>query len=73
MHGHDFSCLACLPSQQAQDEPDRVLYASGSEEKVLRVLEAPQAFLDTLRIAQQLAPSFQSTLPTNAPFNVGFL
>lgn len=55
VHGHDLSCLACLPAEPQQES--RVLYASGSEEKVLRVLEAPQAFLDTLALAQGRAAS----------------
>ncbi|KAK9803860.1 hypothetical protein WJX73_009548 [Symbiochloris irregularis] len=62
VHGHDFSCLAYLPPEQADGRAPplqggwgRVLYASGSEEKVLRVLEAPQAFLDTLDLAQGVA------------------
>ena len=48
VHGHDFSCVAALPAACA---PGRHLYASGSEEKVIRVFEAPRAFLDTLALA----------------------
>lgn len=56
MHGHDFSCLAAIPSplqtnsssSATQIASPSVLYVSGSEEKVLRVFEAPQAFFDTL-------------------------
>lgn len=38
IHGHDFSCLAHVPTAP----PATFTYVSGSEEKVLRVLEAPQ-------------------------------
>ena len=44
VHGHDFTCVASLPSTSGS----RFTYVSGSEEKVIRVLEAPQTFLDTL-------------------------
>lgn len=40
MHGHDFSAVAFLPERDA--------YAAAAEEKVVRVLEAPQVFFDTL-------------------------
>ena len=49
VHGHDFACAAVLPTDPAH--PGRHTYLSGSEEKVLRVMEAPQAFLDTLAAA----------------------
>lgn len=39
VHGHDFSAIAALP--------DRDAYASTSEEKVVRVMAAPQVFFDT--------------------------
>ena len=48
VHGHDFSCLAAVP---AHDDA-RYLYASGSEEKVVRVFEGPRAFLATLAAAR---------------------
>lgn len=55
VHGHDFSCLAAIPTPLPQTSSSgsgsispSVLYVSGSEEKVLRVFEAPQAFFDTL-------------------------
>ena len=48
VHGHDFSCLASIPSPSAV----RYLFASGSEEKVVRVFEAPAAFLATLASAR---------------------
>lgn len=44
VHGHDFSCVCHLPSTSS----GKRLYASGSDEKVIRVLEAPTSFLDTL-------------------------
>ena len=53
IHGHDFSCAAVIPCPQA---PDRFLFASGSEEKMIRVFEAPQAFADTLSLAQLASP-----------------
>lgn len=51
VHGHDFSCAAFLPAAPGA-APGRYLYASGSEEKVVRVFEAPQAFRDTLAMAR---------------------
>ena len=66
VHGHDFSCLACLPAARSGKQLGRVLYASGSEEKVLRVLEAPQAFLDTLALAQGLEAAAPSMAPAAA-------
>lgn len=48
VHGHDFSCVAAVPAE----EKDTYLYVSGSEEKVLRVFEAPRAFEDTLAMAR---------------------
>lgn len=53
VHGHDFSCAAALPQAAA---PGRTLYASGSEEKVVRVFEGPRSFADTLALAQGRAP-----------------
>ena len=52
MHGHDFSCVASIPTASAL----RFLYAAGSEEKVIRVFEAPRAFLQTLAAAQGAVP-----------------
>ena len=40
MHGHDFAAVAFLPERDA--------YAAAAEEKVVRVLEAPHLFFDTL-------------------------
>jgi elongator complex protein 2 len=67
VHGHDFSCLAAIPQPRggggAADDANNGLpsgcgymYASGSEEKVLRVFEAPAAFLDSLDLARGRAP-----------------
>ncbi|CAD7699915.1 unnamed protein product [Ostreobium quekettii] len=50
VHGHDFFGLAVIPPTTTT--PGRNLYASCSEEKVIRVFEAPQAFHDTLSLAQ---------------------
>jgi elongator complex protein 2 len=68
VHGHDFSAVAALPcaapATRDGDAPEqsggagqgtpapRYLYASGSEEKVVRVFEAPRAFLHTLASAR---------------------
>jgi len=84
VHGHDFSCIATIPTPAppptgsagasdggaaAASAPTattscptaaavsgaampRMMYASGSEEKVLRLLEAPSAFVDTLAMAR---------------------
>jgi hypothetical protein len=52
VHGHDFSCVASLAG--APGRPPA--YASGSEEKVIRVLEAPRAFLATLALSRDEAP-----------------
>lgn len=46
IHGHDFSCVEMLKS-----DGGTYRYTSGSEEKVLRLFESPQAFLDTLFVA----------------------
>lgn len=54
VHGHDFSSLASIPGPISG--PQRYLYASGSEEKVVRVFEAPSSFLKTLASARGLAP-----------------
>ena len=48
MHGHAFSCVASIPTGTASG----FLYAAGSEEKVIRVFEAPRAFLHTLASAR---------------------
>ena len=49
VHGHDFSAVVVIPQT---DAPERFVYASASEEKVVRIFEAPGAFacaLATLR------------------------
>lgn len=43
IHGHALRCVAALPSAAVGG----CVFASGSEEKVLRVLEAPSAFLQS--------------------------
>ncbi|KAK9846096.1 hypothetical protein WJX84_012082, partial [Apatococcus fuscideae] len=53
IHGHDFRCTAIIPCPH---EPGNFRYASGSEEKMIRVLEAPQAFVDTLALAKTQSP-----------------
>ena len=53
VHGHDFSCLTLVPSHGAcSKEEMSYVYASGSEEKVIRIFESPETFLDTLQIAK---------------------
>ena len=47
VHGHDFSCVAAVPAVDGS-----YLYVSGSEEKVLRIFQAPRAFEDTLAMAR---------------------
>jgi hypothetical protein len=49
VHGHDFTCVASIP---VADGGARYAYASGAEEKMIRVFEAPAAFLDTLAMAR---------------------
>ncbi|KAI8476319.1 MAG: WD40 repeat-like protein [Monoraphidium minutum] len=71
VHGHDFSCIAAIPAggggggaaEGDGGSPEGggggcggYMYVSGSEEKVLRVLEAPSAFLGTLDLARGRAP-----------------
>jgi elongator complex protein 2 len=51
VHGHDFSCVAALPCR-GSDGSHAYIYASGSEEKVIRVFQAPRAFSDTLDFAR---------------------
>lgn len=53
VHGHDLSCIAAIPS--ASPSPISVSgykYASGAEEKVIRVFQSPTAFLETLDMAR---------------------
>jgi elongator complex protein 2 len=53
VHGHDFACVAALPPRGGgAGGAAQYFYAAGSEEKVIRVLQAPQAFHDTLAMAQ---------------------
>ena len=57
-HGHDFSCVAAVLSEEGlsgRGSPAAsaaAVYASGSEEKVIRVFEAPRAFSQTLAWAR---------------------
>ena len=48
MHGHDFSCLASLPAEDGRP----YCYASGSEEKVIRVFEAPTTVIESIAAIQ---------------------
>jgi len=47
VHGHDFSCLAALPQREG-GALTGFKYISGSEEKVLRVFQAPAAFASSI-------------------------
>ena len=58
-HGHDFSCVAAVLSKASTGSP--AVYASGSEEKVIRVFEAPRAFSQTLVWARGDADSSPSS------------
>ena len=49
VHGHDFSCVAAFPS--ADPESRALRYASGSEEKMIRVFEAPAVFQETVKMS----------------------
>lgn len=57
VHGHDFSCVAAVPTASSSSSDGglasaRYVYASGSEEKVVRVFESPVAFLETVAMAR---------------------
>ena len=58
IHGHDFSCITAVPNPSdpienvIQGPFSSSIYVSGSEEKILRVFEAPQVFIDTLNLAR---------------------
>ncbi|GAX74942.1 hypothetical protein CEUSTIGMA_g2388.t1 [Chlamydomonas eustigma] len=68
VHGHDFTCVASLSTANRSSAEGgkqvggdkcstSYLFISGSEEKILRAFEAPQAFMDTLDMARGLEPS----------------
>jgi elongator complex protein 2 len=71
VHGHDFSCLASIPVAHdlqpsssgagSSSGGSSYLYVSGSEEKILRVFEAPVAFLDSLDLARGAPPGASSS------------
>eukprot|EP00955_Chlamydomonas_euryale_P098070 365123-Chlamydomonas_euryale.AAC.10 len=42
VHGHDFTCVASVPSASGSAGAPPYAYISGSEEKMLRAFEAPQ-------------------------------
>lgn len=46
VHGHDFHAVVAIPTPGQQT----VLYASASEEKVIRIFQAPGAFLQSLAL-----------------------
>jgi elongator complex protein 2 len=52
IHGHDFSCISAVPNSAEDRSLVSSIYVSGSEEKMLRVFEAPQVFIDTLDLAR---------------------
>jgi elongator complex protein 2 len=47
VHGHDFHAVAAIPQP---GRPGRFMYASASEEKVIRVFVAPRAFAQSLAL-----------------------
>lgn len=55
IHGHALRCVAALPASATRG----CVFASGSEEKVLRVLEAPSAFLQSWAFAVGAAPAVE--------------
>ena len=59
IHGHDFACIAVLAGSRSP------CYASGSEEKVIRILEAPRAYEDTLAMGAGEAPHSSSESRSN--------
>ncbi len=59
IHGHDFTCIAVLSGTSSP------CYASGSEEKVIRILEAPRAFEDTLALGAGDVPHASSESHSN--------
>ena len=68
IHGHDFACIAVLSGTSSP------CYASGSEEKVIRILEAPRAFEDTLALGTGDVPHASSASRSNgAHKQVGML
>lgn len=73
VHGHDFSCVCSIPNPPQSKSGSSRLYASGSEEKVIRVLEAPQAFLQNLslirgeRVEASASTSGQVPPPPTSP------
>lgn len=57
VHGYDMTCIASL---------GRFRFASGAEEKLIRVFEAPKNFLENFaRICQIETNELQSLLPIN--------
>lgn len=64
VHGHDFSCITTMKLSSS----NKILYASGSEEKVIRILEAPEAYLDSLAFLR----GESSFLKTNTQVSTSF-
>ncbi len=54
MHGHDLVCLAALPQHS---------FASGAEEKIVRVFEATKLFLDNLALITKTQLSVGDFVP----------
>ncbi|KAK9820488.1 hypothetical protein WJX72_010831 [[Myrmecia] bisecta] len=63
VHGHDFSSVASIPAGETSGS---YRFASGSEEKVIRVFDAPQAFQDTLAMARGERVQTESQASTSA-------
>ena len=62
IHGHDFACIAVLSGVSSP------CYATGSEEKVIRVLEAPRAFEDTLALGVGDVPHASTESNSNGTY-----
>ena len=61
VHGHDFHAIAAIPQP---GQPGRFMYASASEEKVIRVFVAPRAFVQSL--AHLRGQQWQGAQPSDA-------
>ncbi|XP_075265418.1 uncharacterized protein LOC142357762 [Convolutriloba macropyga] len=61
VHGHNLSCIAPLPLEDS-NVITGLRYVSGSEEKILRVFQAPAAFASSIQLArgQQVSAADQA-------------
>ena len=65
IHGHDFSCVALFDKHSPNGSYKKYVYASGSEEKVIRIFESPNTFLDSLDAALGRQPVPRTPSDTN--------